>query len=311
MPHLGEFLVSENDVDKASSVNGWVGVDGSCDLLDTTHDDVLFGLVASDDGEHASSFTVDTEVLGEGLEEHDVVSVLSEESEGVGVLVEVTGSEALVGIVETAEEILGLDDVEDLVPLGLSWVDTGWVVCAGVEEDEGVVLGSLEVILHAFEIEALGGWLVVSVTFPVITAKSGKISVEWPGWVWEEEVDILVWVPVLEEGESNSEGASSGEGLGTSDSSFVKLLAVVSVGSFEGLVDVGLNTVDWLVFVIHILLENNLLGFSDAWKDVRLSLVASVGSKTEEHLVGVRVSLEGLTETKNRVCRSSVEAAPG
>ena len=68
---------------------------------------------------------------------------------------------------------------------------------------------------------------------------------------------------------------------------------------------------NWLVLVVHVLFENNFLGFSNARKDVGLSLVASVGSETEEYLVGVGVGLEGLTETENRVRWCSLETAPG
>jgi hypothetical protein len=82
--------------------------------------------------------------------------VLLEELEGVGVLLEVTGGEALVGGVEGREELLGLDDVEDLAPLILGGVDTSWIVGADVEHDDGVVLGGLKVSLESFEVETLG-----------------------------------------------------------------------------------------------------------------------------------------------------------
>ena len=153
--------------------------------------------------------------------------------------------------------------------------------------------------------------MVVPVVFPVITAKLGKISVEWPGWVWNQEVNILVWVPLLHESESNSEGTSSGEGLGSSDSAFIELLAVVTVGGFQRLVDVRLNTVDWLVLVIHVFLKDDLLGLSNAGKYVGLSIVISEGSKTEEHLLRVGVALECLAKTEDRVCWCSFKATPG
>ena len=62
----------------------------------------------------------------------------------------------MVGAVETTEEFLGLDDVENILPLLLSWVDTGWVVGAYVEKHKGVVLAGLEVGNHAIKVESLG-----------------------------------------------------------------------------------------------------------------------------------------------------------
>ena len=131
--------------------------------------------------------------------------MFSEESEGERVFFKRATCESLVGVIETAVKVLLFNDLENSFPLGFGWVDSSWVVSACVEEDKGAVLSSLEVILHTFEVETLGPWLIVSVVLPFVSAKLSKVSVKWPGWVWNEEVDILVWIPVSEESESDSE----------------------------------------------------------------------------------------------------------
>ena len=136
VPHLCKPFIAEDDVDKTCTVDGWVRVDWPGNLLDTRHDGSLLFLVSSNDGEDSSSFTVETEILSKGLEEHDVVGMFSEESECVGILVEVATSKSLVSVIETAEEVLSLDNLKDRLPLCLSWVDTSWVVSTRVEEDE-------------------------------------------------------------------------------------------------------------------------------------------------------------------------------
>ena len=77
--------------------------------------------------------------------------------------------------------VLGLDDVEDLFPLFGGWVNTGWVVSADVQENNGVVLGLLQVFSETFEVETLGVGVVVTVVLPFLADNLNKTSVKGPG----------------------------------------------------------------------------------------------------------------------------------
>jgi len=310
LPHGGELFVSEDDVDNSSSVNWGVGVDGSSDLLDARVDGVTLGLRSSDDGEGSGSLSVDTEVLGERLEEHDVVSVLLEESEGVGISLEVTGGEALVSGIETGEKVLSLDDFEDSLPLLLGGINTGGVVRADVEHDEGVILACVQVFAETVEVESLGHGVEVSVGLVVVSNELSEGSVNGPGLGGNHDINVLVGVPVGEEGETESERSSSRDGLSSSDSSFLEGSGVLSESELLGLVDEGVNTLDSSVLVIHVVGENSLFGDSNAREDVRLASIVSVGSHTEEDLLLVRVLLEGVVETENGVSRGVGEGTP-
>jgi len=311
MPHGGESLVTKDDVDNTGSVHGRVGVDGSSDLLDAAHDNLLFSLGVGDDRVGTSTLTVETEVLGERLEEHDVVGVLLEESKGVGVLLEVTTGESLVGRVEGGEKLLSLDDLKDLLPLALSRVDTGRVVGADVEHDNGVVLGSVKVFLEALEVESLGLGVVVAIVLPLVTSEFTDGSVNGPGGVGDEHIDILVGVPLGEEGETESEGTSSRDGLSTGDSAFLASLGALAVSKGEALLDIGVNTLDGRVLVIHVTLEDDLLSASDAREDEGLASIISVGSHTEKNLLGVGILLERVVESENRVRGGGGKSSPG
>jgi len=111
VPHGCQLGVAEDDVDDTSTVNGRVGVDGSGNLLDAAHGNVLLSLTSTNRGEAASALTVKTKVLGERLEEHDVVGVLLEQLQGVAVLLEVAGGESLVGAIEGGEKLLSLNNL--------------------------------------------------------------------------------------------------------------------------------------------------------------------------------------------------------
>lgn len=132
VPHRGKLLITEDNINDTGTVNGRVGVEGTGECLNTGHNDLLFGWVSSDKGNAAGTFTVDTEVLGEGLEQHNVVGVFGEESKGVGILLEVTRGETLISRVESGIVVLSLDDIEDILPLSGGRVNTGGVVGANV-----------------------------------------------------------------------------------------------------------------------------------------------------------------------------------
>lgn len=91
------------------------------------------------------------------------MALLDEEADWEGVLVGVTGREALVSHVEEGEVLALLDGIADLLPLLWGRVDTSGVVCAGVEEEDAALVGGLDVGDHTLEVEADGVLVVVPV----------------------------------------------------------------------------------------------------------------------------------------------------
>ena len=85
--------------------------------------------------------------------------------------------------VEGGEELLSLDNLENLLPLGLSGVDSSWVVGTDVEHDNGVVLSGVKVFLQALEVEALGLLAVVAVILPFVADEVSDCSMDGPGGV--------------------------------------------------------------------------------------------------------------------------------
>ena len=205
VPHLGESFVTEDSVDNASTVERRVGVDRASELLDAAHHNVLLFGAAADEGEAAGTLTVEAEVLREGLEEHDVFGVLLEHADGVAILEEITRCEALVSRVESAEDVLALDDLSGLLPLSFSEIDTGRVVSTDVEHNDRVVLSIADILLHALEVETLGRRVVVAIGLHVVADESTNRLVDGPGRVGHEEINVLVGVPLGEELEAEAE----------------------------------------------------------------------------------------------------------
>ena len=80
------------------------------------------------------------------------MALLNEVTGGKGVAIGITTGKALIGHVKEREVILLLDDIADLAPLLLCWVNTSWVVSACMEEHNAVVRYGLEIRDHALEV---------------------------------------------------------------------------------------------------------------------------------------------------------------
>lgn len=204
VPHAGELGVTKDDVDNAGTVNGRVRVDGPGNLLDTAHDNFFLSFAATDGGVASSSLTIEAEVLCERLKEHDVVSVLLEQFEGVAIFLEVAGGKALISAVKSREELLSLDNLEDILPLPFGRVNSSGVVGTDVEHNDRVVLGVVQVLLEALKVETLGLLAVVAVILPLVANEVSDGPVDGPGGVGNEEINILVGVPLREEGETEA-----------------------------------------------------------------------------------------------------------
>ena len=130
VPHLRELLVAEDDVDDSSTVDGRVRVHGSGNLLDSRVDLERLGGVASNEVHAAGSLTVETEVLGEGLEKAKSIGVVGKVSDRESILVKVSACETLIGTIESSKVTLSLNNFENFLPLVSSWILTCWVVSA-------------------------------------------------------------------------------------------------------------------------------------------------------------------------------------
>lgn len=118
-------------------------------------------------------------------------------------------------------------------------------------------------------------------------------------------------IPGLEELESETEGTSSRDGLGTSNSSILKGSVVLTIGKLESLGDVAVKSLNTSVLVIHILLKDDLFSTSNAREDVGLAFIVSVSSHTEKHLLGVSLLLESFVQTEDGVGGGRSKSRPG
>jgi len=140
------------------------------------------------------------------------MSLLDEVAKSVGVLVSVSTSETLVGHVKEWVVTTLLDGVANGPPLLFSWIDTGGVVCASVQQDDAVLGHLLDILDHAFKVETDGVLVVVPVLFHLQTRVLEDCIVVGPRRVGNVD-GLCAGVVPLEESTAYPESTSAGDGL--------------------------------------------------------------------------------------------------
>mmetsp|Transcript_3330 Transcript_3330/g.4223 ORF Transcript_3330/g.4223 Transcript_3330/m.4223 type:complete len:226 (+) Transcript_3330:99-776(+) len=135
MPGSSQIFVTEDNVNDTGTVDRRVRVNRTSNLLDARHNLGLLIRVVGNHGEAASTLTIETEVLGKGLEQAESLTVFLEKTEGVSISFQITRGEALVSTIETNKVVFGKAHFEDLLPLFFSGINTSGVVSANVHQD--------------------------------------------------------------------------------------------------------------------------------------------------------------------------------
>ena len=139
--------------------------------------------------ESTGSFTVETEVFGEGLGNAEFEALIDEITDSPGVVFEVAGCETLICAVEKGEVFPSAYYLGEFYPLFTGGVDACRVVGTGVEEDYASFGGLFDGGAHAGEVEAFGGRGEVRVGFYGEVDVAEDLVVVGP--CWGGEIDRL------------------------------------------------------------------------------------------------------------------------
>lgn len=184
-PLIVELWVIEDLRCDASTTDGGVGVEGSDEDLDLRVEALLLFGGFREEGEGPNTFAIESlrgrlvyqektggrmrtyHVLGEGLAQGDLVALLNEVADGVGIFVSVTGCEPLVRHVKEGKMAAVLHGIANDPPLFGCRVDTGRVVRTGVEEEDGALGGIFDVHEETVDVETDSLLIVVPVLLHV------------------------------------------------------------------------------------------------------------------------------------------------
>ena len=298
-PLLAEGRLVEDLSSDSSTVLGRrrvVGADNDLDLRENAGS--LFS-ISADEVEAAGTLAVETHDLGERLGNDHIEALVKEEAEAIGILVEAAGSEALVSSVEEGVKLLALANISNLLPLGLSRVNTSRVMGAGVEKDARARLSVVEISNHALDIETLGLLVEVAVLANLDTGGLEDRVVVAPGWV----AHIEGARPELgKELTNDTEGTSTREGLNAGDTVITDKRAVEAEENTLGTLAEFSKTVNRKILLVESSVsDNSSLSSTDNREYIRLAIVITVSADTEVDLLRVLISLETLGEAEDGV----------
>jgi len=306
-PLLSHGGVVEDHGGDSGSVLGRGRVVSSDDNFDLGKNLIGGGFLSADEVKGSDSLSVESHDLGEGLGDAHLESLVKEESEGLSVLVEVSSDESLVGDVEEGVKTLFLDDLGDGSPLVHGWVDSGGVVGAGVEEDDGSGGGFLEVGDHTVEVKSLGLLVKVPVLSHVHATSVEDRVVVSPGRVADVDGGSSV---LNEEIGHDFQGSGSGKSLGSGDSSAGDVLVVPAEEDTSSALVELLKAVNREVLLVEaMIVDDLLLSGSDDVEHDGLTVFVSVGSDSEVDLSGVFVSFVSSGEGEDGVSRGLLDVS--
>ena len=162
-PFLIQFWIGQDCVDNSCSMSWRIADHCPDDEGHLTLDVVHIATVGRHDGQVACSLVVKTKVLAERLGAKQFESLRDKEPDCPGVRVETSGGESLVGAVKEGKQLVLATNLSNLMPLVLGRIHSSGVVCACVEDDDGLGGGRLEVRQHARDVQAVGAGVVIPV----------------------------------------------------------------------------------------------------------------------------------------------------
>mmetsp|Transcript_45003 Transcript_45003/g.78580 ORF Transcript_45003/g.78580 Transcript_45003/m.78580 type:complete len:355 (-) Transcript_45003:281-1345(-) len=210
--------------------------------------------IAGDQREATHSLTVETEVLGERLTQHDGVTVGDKLANGIGIGFCVARGETLVGAVKEDQVVLLQHQLGQNIPLVLGRIAACGVVRTGMQHEERTILGVLDVVHKALEVDRLGGGIVVLVKHWLQAGIAEQGDVVGPSRIGN------IHFHLAEEGlhhlTSQSAATSARNRLRGGDSSGLEGLAVRAIGKLQCDLHELRDPRDTGVLLVHVAVHN-------------------------------------------------------
>mmetsp|Transcript_70916 Transcript_70916/g.189352 ORF Transcript_70916/g.189352 Transcript_70916/m.189352 type:complete len:217 (+) Transcript_70916:591-1241(+) len=215
------------------------------------------------------------------------MAIAHEDAHGLGILLRITTGEALVGRVEEHVVVLLLEESRKLLPLLNGGIHTRGVVGAGMQHEDGALLGVLDVLAHTGEVEANGLLVIIAVGSQVQASILGHGEMVRPGGVRHVHSGALAEETSVEL-ESEATTTSARKNLGSSNAVLLDSGRVSTEGKLQAsgveLVDASDAGILLLLHTVPALLQQALLGLNHGGKHPGLAVVITIRTNAEVHL---------------------------
>lgn len=139
IPLFSQFLVLQNSLDDVASKTriSWIDLSNSRSEKAIHQISIFFTLHG--DGKTSNSLSIESEVFGEWLNNHDFHFFFGKKLNRIGIFVQISWNKSLVGHVKNVEELSLFGDLQNLSPLFVSRIETSWIVPHWMENNRWVL----------------------------------------------------------------------------------------------------------------------------------------------------------------------------
>ena len=174
-------------------------------------------------------------------------------------------------------------------------------MAAGVQQHDRTRSHLVQVGLHAGEVHAAGGSIVVGVVFDDEAGGLEQGAVVFPGGI--ADVDLGIRVQAFQVVSADAQRAGAADGLGGDHAARGEQVGILAK---EQVLDggvVGRSTFDWLVTARQGGFDAGIFSGLDGGEQGDFPVVVEVHANTEVHLGVTCIGVEGFVQTQNRVAR--------
>ena len=289
--------IAQDGLDNASSVQRRIRPQSTSSNLQLREHALLLLLAGAHHRGSSATLSIETEVLGEGLGQADLVTLLHEQANSVSITLHISRGEALVSAIEDNSATGSLHSIRNLLPLLLGGIHTSGVVGAGMEQEGRVAGSSLDRLQDSVNIQTVVG---IQVLVLLVGNASGIEHTEVVGPSGVGDVNALVSLHVLQEVSNQTEGTSSRKSLADSNSVLLDGRAVSAIDKLRSQSVEIRKTLNGRIFVVA-LSGDASLSLRNARKDHGLSVVVTVSTHSQGNLARILIGLEHLVQSENSI----------
>lgn len=289
--------IAQDGLDNASSVQRRIRPQSTSSNLQLREHALLLLLAGAHHRGSSATLSIETEVLGEGLGQADLVTLLHEQANSVSITLHISRGEALVSAIEDNSATGSLHSIRNLLPLLLGGIHTSGVVGAGMEQEGRVAGSSLDRLQDSVNIQTVVG---IQVLVLLVGNASGIEHTEVVGPSGVGDVNALVSLHVLQEVSNQTEGTSSRKSLADSNSVLLDGRAVSAIDKLRSQSVEIRKTLNGRIFVVA-LSGDASLSLRNARKDHGLSVVVTVSTHSQRNLARILIGLEHLVQSENSI----------
>lgn len=131
----------------------WIRVNWQASLFEPRLNNLFFLSIGANHRQASCALSVETKVFREWLRKHHSIVILGQLLQRISIFSEVIATESLVRRVKEYKMFFLFDDVKNLFPLLLGWINSRRILTAGLNKQDLLIIHFLKILQHTLNIE--------------------------------------------------------------------------------------------------------------------------------------------------------------